>query len=407
MSSIYTGVSGMQSSQQAVEVIANNIANLNTTGFKANRVSFQEALVNTLSYGDDNGMNPKQIGMGVAVGSIDTIMTQGNLKPTGRTQDMAIVGDGFFVVSDGTNEYFTRDGIFQLDSENQLVMASNGFKVVGWQADTTTHTVDSSVTLSPASKVVIPLGTLASQATDNVVLSSNLNSSAAVGDIAATTFSIYDSLGQAHSVTVTFTKSGNNAWNWSTASPDAAGTWTPSTGTVSFNDQGVFSASTGQVSLNLGTPNGAANPVVFDFDFSKVTQKSGVNNIQCESQNGLAPGILQDFYVQEDGQIMGTYSNGASRLLGQIALARFTNPAGLQRDGNNLWNISPNSGSQMINTPTAGGGGKIRSGYVELSNVDLATEFANLIITQRGFQANSRTITTSDEMLQDMLQLKR
>jgi len=404
MSSIYTGVSGMQANQQAVEVVANNVANLNTIAYKAGRISFQETLLRTLSNGGQEGTNPMQIGTGVTVGSIDKTMSQGNLRQTGRPLDLAIAGDTFFVVRDANNAtYFTRNGIFQLDANNRLVMASNGMSIIGWQADLYTGNVD---TDSVPSELHIPIGSVYATQTLKASMGGNLNAAAAVDDTTRASITVYDSQGTAHQIEVEFTKTDAGEWDWEATSPDATVATTPGTGTLIFDEHGMLTSGSGTVSLDFTSSGGATSPLVFDLDFSAITQLDGTSTIQPLSQDGLPMGVLQNLYIGSDGTIYGTFTNGATRVFGQLATARFANTAGMIDEGSGLWNTTINSGAPLIQ-PATTSGSLIRSGFLEMSNVDLTTEFANLIEFQRGFQANSRSITTSDEMMQDVLQLKR
>jgi flagellar hook protein FlgE len=406
MISIFTGVAGLRAHQRAVDVIANNIANINTVGFKAGRASFQEALVQTLRAASAAGTNPMQVGLGVSVASIDNLMSQGNLKSTGRPGDLAIVGDGFFVLGDASSLYYTRDGVFQLDAQNRLVAASNGMRVVGWTADPVTGDVNTSEALGPTAELVIPLGTLSiARQTSTAVYQANLDASAAAGTTVDTSFTIFDSLGTSHQVNVAFTKSAiAGEWDWTATGADFTGS---GTGTLAFDSNGQITTPTLPLSLTLTNPNGAVSPIGLDLDFSIVTQLSGPSTVQVVYQNGMPMGTLDSYTIDQQGIITGIFGNGMSQTLGQIALARVPNPGGMSRLGDNLYGLSPNSGIAVITPPGSSGSGEIASGFLEMSNVDLANEFANLVITQRGFQANSRVITTADEMLQDVLTLKR
>lgn len=401
MSSIYTGVAGMQATQKAVDVIANNIANINTVAFKASRVVFEEALSHTLRGASATGINPQQVGMGVGIASIDLMMTDGTPQSTGRTLDLAVIGNGYFVVTDGVNQRYTRDGAFQLDGQNNLVMGNNGMNVVGWTADPVTQTVNT--TAAPQGNLNIALGTNYSVPTSKVQLGGNLDANGTGSDIS---FEAYDTLGSAHQVNVSFTKDATTGeWGWTASSPD--GTIASPSGAITFDSTGHLAASSiGQVQMTLTTPNGSQAPMTFSVDFSGISKLDGDNSVQTRSQDGQPMGVLEDYSISADGQIFGTLSNGVNRLLGQIALAQFNNPSGLIKEGENLWNVTSNSGEAAVQ-PASDSGSSIRSGSLEMSNVDLATEFANLIVTQRSFQANSRSVTTSDEMLQDVLQLKR
>lgn len=397
MGSLFTGVAGLQANQAAVDVIANNIANLNTIAFKASRTTFEETLVQTMSSASAAGVNPMQVGMGVGVATIDVQMTQGGSRPTGRVLDLALVGNGFFTVNDGVSNHYTRDGAFQLDDTNRLVMGSTGYSVAGWPVDNIANgQVNTNV--PPSTTLTIPLGARYAVPTGGVNLAGNLDSSAAVGATQQTTFTVYDSLGSTHSIDVEFAKTADNTWTWTALSGGTG------TGTATFTEFGQFAGiDTGTITLNVA-PGAAAQ--TFDLDFRVVSQLDGESNVGALTQDGLPVGILENYSIDSEGIIYGSFSNGATRTIGQVALTRFSNPAGLVNEGGNLWNTSANSGEPIVDT-AAGLGTRVRSGYVEMSNVDLASEFANLIVAQRGFQANSRSITTSDEMLQEVMQLKR
>jgi flagellar hook protein FlgE len=407
MISIFTGVAGLQTYQRAVDVIANNIANVNTVGFKSARASFAEALCQTLRSGSESGTNPVQVGLGVGLGSIENLMTQGNLKSTGRPTDVAILGDGFFVLSDGARLTFTRDGVFQLDGKNRLVAASNGSRLLGWLANPATGTIDTTTNIDRSTEITIPIGTrLAARQTANISYQGNLDASQDPATPVDTSFTIYDSLGAAHQITLTFTKSAAtpNEWSWAVTSPDGT---SPDTGTVTFTTNGECQTNSIAFTLTLTNPDGAAAAIPMSADLTTVTQLVGATSAQAISQDGLPVGSLQSFSVDELGIVTGIYSNGMSERLAQIALAGFTNPAGLTKLGGGLYEPSPNSGTPNVKPANVGANGTLAAGFLEMSNVDLAQEFANLIVTQRAFQANSRVVTTADEMLQDVLTLKR
>ncbi len=407
MISIFTGVAGLQTYQRAVDVIANNIANVNTVAFKAARVSFSEALAQTLRAGSENGTNPMQIGLGVGLSSIENLMGQGNLKSTGRPTDVAILGDGFFVISDGAKIAFTRDGVFQLDGRNRLVSASNGMRLLGWLADPVTGEIDATADVDPKTEILIPVGTrLAARQTAGAIYQGNLNASQDPAEPVGTSFTIYDSLGAPHQMTLTFTKSAvnPNEWSWAVTSPDGA---SANTGTITFTANGECQTGSINFTLTLTAPNGATAAIPVEADLTAVTQLVGETSAQCTSQDGLPVGSLQSFSIDEFGIVTGIYSNGMTERVAQVALSAFTNPGGLSKLGGNLYAPSPNSGSPIIKPPNVGANGTLAAGFLEMSNVDLAEEFANLIVTQRSFQANSRVVTTADEMLQDVLTLKR
>jgi flagellar hook protein FlgE len=405
--SMFSAISGLRAHQVMMDVIGNNIANVNTVGFKSGRVNFQDILSQTFRgasapNGGLGSVNPAQVGLGVTVAGIDVLHTQGNLQSTGRLTDMAIQGDGMFVLSDGSRQFYTRDGSFDISLDGTLVNPALGMKVQGWVAnaagvvDTTTATTN----------VSIPLGQRTTAlATSTSALRGNLDAGSVVGATASTTINVFDTLGVRHSVKVTFTKTAANSWDWAAATdPTDVGTSTTSTGTATFTSGGLFSASTGTVDLAL--TNGATTPVSIPLDVSQMTQFSGASAVTGVT-NGFTSGTLVTFTIGAGGDITGVYTNGQTQLLGQIAMAAFVNPGGLLRQGENLFAESSASGGASIGQPGAGGRGSVSTGALEMSNVDLATQFTGMITAERGFQANGRVITTSDEMLQELVNLKR
>jgi flagellar hook protein FlgE len=420
---MFSAISGLRGHQMMMDVIGNNIANVNTVGFKSGRVNFQDILSQTLHgatapSGGLGSINPAQIGLGMTVAGIDVLQTQGNLQSTGKTTDMAIQGDGFFVESDGSQTVYTRDGAFDIALDGSLANPGSGLKVQGWQADSSGK-IDIT---QPITNLVIPIGQRTTAlATSNVTLSGNLDAgatAAVVGPPAVaattvpTTMTVFDSLGVSHSVKVTFTKTGANTWDWA-ADKDAADTGITVTpvagppavneGTLTFTSGGVYSASTGSLAFTF--PDGATSTTP-KIDLSQMTQFSGTSQPAGQT-DGFTSGTLVTFAVGDAGTLSGVYSNGQTQVLGQIALANFLNSAGLLRAGQNNFAATSASGAANIGTAGTGGRGTVTTGALEMSNVDLATQFTGMITAERGFQANSRVITTSDEMLQELVNLKR
>ena len=412
---MYNGVSGLRAHKTQMDVISDNIANINTVGFKSSRVNFREMLSQTIrgatapTPGGMGGTNPVQIGLGTGIGSIDVSETQGSLLPTGKPTDVAIEGNGFLVLGDGRGMYYTRDGSLVLDGEGNLVSAGSGLKVLGWTADLATSVLDDTAPISASSGIRLPVGRLAiARQTTNAEFGGNLDASMAVGGTWTSSVKIYDSLGFSHTVTITFTKTANpGEWTWDATSPDAAVGIPVGSGTLTFDAAGHCTVPSGNISLTLGTPNGAVNPILTTLSFQPITQLAGESTVSPMSQDGLPLGVMDGFTISRDGIISGTFTNGMSQKLARIALAQFTNPAGLNRVGNNLLMETGNSGLPQIGRPSTGSLGNVTAGFLESSNVDLPTEFANMIVAERGFQANSRIITTSDEILQELVQLKR
>ena len=408
LQAMYSGISAIEAQQTSLDVIGNNIANVNTTAYKAGRVTFEDQLSQTIQGAGAptatiGGTNPQQIGLGVRIGSIDTLMQQGGLQSTTKPTDMAIQGNGYFMLGDSTGVSYTRDGSFTLDSSGSLVNASNGSYVLGWKADTNGK-IDSTQQIIPASHLSIPVGGLtAVQPTSTVTLGGNLSADSTPATAAYTrSVKVYDSLGEPQNVTLSFVRDpAANTWDW-TASGDAAAT---GTGQITFDTSGKQTGATGTITL---TPtDGAGVNQVITPDFTAVTQISGSSSASPTSQNGFAPGTLQSFSLDESGAITGVFNNGLTRILGQVALSDFPNPAGLERDGGNAFRPTINSGLPSVGTALTSSLGKISTGYLEQSNVDLSSEFTNMIVTQRGFQANTKIVSTVDQMLNDVIMMKQ
>jgi flagellar hook protein FlgE len=407
MRSMFAGVSGLRSHQTMMDVVGNNIANVNTAGFKSAQITFGEAMAQTLQGPagagvNSGGTNPLQIGLGVQVASIDGVFTQGAIQITGRPTDIAIQGDGFFILEDRGGREFTRAGTFRWDESGNLV-APGGQLVQGWLADAAgeiqTQTAVQGINL-PLSQVIEPVET------SLVHVGGNLSSDAAIGDIHTTSIVVYDSLGEPQELLVDFEKTAANTWDVS-ASMNGTSLTLGST-SVTFDSDGQLT-SAGTISVSGYTPPGAS-PLALDLQLatnSPLVQFGGVSSAESVDQNGNAIGFLTDFSIASNGTISGQFSNGETKVLAMIATATFNNPSGLIRSGETRFESSVNSGQALIGEPGNGNRGLLASGALEMSNVDLAQEFTNLIIAQRGFQANSRVITASDEVLADLVNLKR
>lgn len=404
--SLFAGVSGLRSHQVRMDVIGNNIANVNTVGFKAGRVNFAEMLSQTIRGAQApsearGGMNPVQVGLGVQVGSVDTLFTQGNLQYTGVLTDLAIQGDGFLVVGDGLRRFYTRDGALVLDSRGGLVHASTGLRLMGWQANEAGE-VDTSGELVP---LRIPVGAeIPPKATENVIFGGNLDAATDVDGTWTTTITVYDSLGNAIELRLVFTKTDANRWDWQLFYGDEE----VASGSLEFDETGRLTspAEPEEVTVDLPDELGSAD-LELKLDFSQLTQYAAPSTATLRSQDGYPRGSLESFAIDGNGVITGLYSNGRTQVVGQVALALFTNPGGLLKAGNNLYAESANSGPPAIGAAGTGGRGTLVAGALEMSNVDLAQEFTNMITAQRGFQANARVITTSDELLQELISLRR
>ncbi|MGI4788059.1 MAG: flagellar hook protein FlgE [Janthinobacterium lividum] len=428
LQAMYSGISAIEAQQTSIDVIGNNIANVNTTAYKAGQVTFEDQLSQTIQGASApsatvGGVNAQQVGLGVKVAAVNTQMAQGGLQSTTTPTDMAIQGNGFFMLGDATGVSYTRDGSFSLDSSGNLVNSSNGAYVLGWKADAN-GAIDPSKQISTASKLSIPVGGLtAVQPTSSIALGGNLSaeSTAYVAAVPASagppavaaspasgtapytrTVKVYDSLGEPANVTLSFTRSSaSNSWNWSVSGDASAA----GTGTITFDSTGKETASTGTITL---TPtDGATSTQTITPDFSSVTQIDGTSSAAPTSQNGYAPGTLQSFSVDDTGTISGVFNNGLTRVLGQVALADFPNAAGLERSGSDAFVTTINSGLPTVGQALTSSLGKISTGYLEQSNVDLSSEFTNLIVAQRGFQANTKIVSTVDQLLNDVIQMKQ
>jgi flagellar hook protein FlgE len=413
MRSLLSAVSGMRNHQVRMDVIGNNVANVNTVAFKAARATFKESfsqLVQSASSpnGDLGGINPKQVGTGMELGSIDTIFTQGNFDSTGIKTDLMVQGSAFFVVAQGTQQLYTRAGNFQIDSNGHLVHPTNGFKLQGRMA------VDG-VLQGGVTDIQIPFSLkAAAQATSSLSIVGNLNAEAAIGETGLTSMTVYDELGAKHELQIAFTKTATNTWDYA-VSCDTATVTSGGTGVASFNSDGTLDLAGGGTTFPdmVLTPNSTGagpmtiNPNEGDGSVNGLTQMRGASTPILRDQNGYAMGDLIDYSIDQYGVITGSFTNGRTLTLGQVMLADFNNPGGLMHNGDNMFSTSANSGDAVVSFAGEGSQSSISSGGLEMSNVDLAQEFTRMIVTQRGFQATGRVITSSDEMLQEVVNLKR
>lgn len=413
-----TAVTGLQAHQRRLDVIANNIANVNTVGFRSSRVLFQDLFSQMLRggsapVGNFGGSNAQQVGLGVRIAGIDINFQQGSLLATGVASDLAIQGNGFFILSDGSKTAYTRDGSFDLNANGVLIDPATGMRVQGYLADDQGNIN----TNQPARDIVIPIGSAGIVRTTTIVnLIGNLDADAPVTPTPTTvvrTIEVYDSLGTPRNVTLTFTKQATpaNQWAWeATYDGNSVGS-----GTLDFSPSGTLPAgTTGTVTIPAGLMNTSGsqpNDLVFTINFSEITQLATPANVASDvsvrSQDGFPRGVLEGFNIGANGEIIGVFSNGLTRVFAQVALASFANPGGLVRDGNNMFLETPASGTAQVGPPRTGNRGIVSGGVLENSNVDLGNEFSSLIIAQRGFQANARTITAADTILQETVNLGR
>jgi len=402
-----SGISGLQANQTALDVIGHNIANINTAGFKSERALFADQLSQTIAGGSAptgaaGGKDPMQIGLGTTVSAIRTSMVQGAALATDNPTDLMIQGDGFFILRNGADTAYTRTGAFTLDAGGKLVDTTTGHYVQGVGGD---------ITIAPGT-------TVPASATTSAIFGGNLDASVADGTTYPLTFSVNDSLGGAHTMTLTFTKDfagGAGQWDWAVTESDAAiASLAGSTGTVTFGTSGAVSAgSTGGLGVTFAATAGVVSPQNVTLDFGTVTNTAplagfaGASSVSMTSQNGYTAGSLTSFAIGADGTITGHYSNGRNDSIGQLELVSFANPGGLERQGQNLFKESVNSGPPQRGVPGTGGRGSLLTGSLEASNVDLAREFTELITAQRGFEASAKIIRIGDEILQTAVNIKQ
>ena len=426
-----TARSGLVATGAALSVIGNNIANVNTVGFKGSRTEFADLLS-----AQGGGGSAGKIGLGTRIGNISASFTQGNIESTGRPTDLAIEGNGFFVIGTGDGNVFTRAGNFSLDNNGKLV-TFQGLPVQGFALNDlgTAAGAPGDITVTGASSQ--PLATTAIALKSNLRADSPLINGGVFDQTSfdtayatsnfTTSIKVFDSLGDQHTVNLFFTRTGDNAWSYNVGvdQGEISG-GTPGnleiigSGTLTFNPDGSLNAATDPatasvtfgaanaqvITLSFGTPNPdpVANP---GEGIDGITQYAGPSAVGFQSQNGFGAGQLLSLEFSEGGIVTGIFDNGQTRPLFQLALANFIAPDGLTPLGNGMFRESVDSGSPAIGTPQSGGLGTIVAGAVELSNVAIAQEFIDLISTQRSFQANARVITSSDTLLNDLINIVR
>ena len=388
--SLFSGISGLRAHQQMMDTTGNNIANVNTTGYKSSQTTFEDTLSQLVRsagapQGGVGGTNPAQIGLGVRLGGISNNFSQGAAQTTGRNTDLMIQGDGFFVVKNAGQDLYSRNGSFSFDTNGSLV-TSDGGVVQGWSGNN--GVVNTNSAISP---IQLPMGTLLPpKATGLVTIGGNLPGDTTSPSPIVTSMTTYDAQGNQVTLSASFTKVTPTQWS------------------VTLNDGAV---SSGPSTLNFAANGSTPSPTTMtvngvNVDLSGVTSYSGQSTVSAIQQDGSAAGTLQSFTISQDGTLTGVFSNGLKQTLTQLALASFSNPNGLEKAGNSTFQTTANSGTAQLGVAGSAGRGVLQQGALEMSNVDLAQEFTNLVIAERGFQANSRVITTSDEILQDLVNIK-
>lgn len=409
-------LSGLNANQQKLNVIGNNLANINTVAFKSSAVHFMDLVSQTAG---GASANPMQVGLGVTTGAISPNFTQGSLENTGVATHVAIQGRGFFVVGSGASDRsFTRAGDFSFDNNGRLVSAE-GLPVQGYtQIDPLTGQI---LTTGQPSDIIVPPGVLrAPGATTQFGTVTNLNASAAVGATFTASVQVYDALGAVHTATVTYTNTGPGAWGYDVSVPGAEVTGgTPGTpfsigtGTLAFGPTGALTAPAADVVITSPTWANGAAPTNITWDLidasgtPSLTGYAAASATSSITQNGFAAGTVNPITIDPSGRIQATIGTGRTIVIAQLALASFNNPQGLVKLGSNRFGESEASGIPNIGEAATGGRGSVSGSALEQSNVDIAQEFTQMILAQRGYQANSRSITVADELLVETLNLKR
>lgn len=454
MRSLYSGVAGLKTHQTRMDVIGNNIANVNTTAYKSQSMTFSDLMYQTTQAASGanpttgvGGTNARQIGLGAKTSAIKTaITTQGASQTTNDPFDIMITGDSFFIVNNGQNNYFTRDGSFYVDGAGNLAMTSTGYNVMGWKVDPNDASAIKQDTVSALRVMTTENMTYPPEATKSARISgiidkNDTNVNAAAGKIMNLEF--YDNQGykytaklSVHSTTTdgsftvqlddildskgksviktkdsdAYLSQGNTKYDGTTS---AALEFNTSNG--SFKNVGKTGGTESTLTLHFDTGTFPSfTDITIDFSKCSNLNKNGSSTVSPirgdakENGAGRKVGEMSGIEIQKDGMIYANYDNGCSRLLGQIAVATFANASGLAKEGDNLYSATQNSGDfDGIGTDITTGGGYMNTGVLEMSNVDLSSEFTEMITTQRGFQANSRIITVSDTLLEELTNLKR
>ena len=423
MASFFIPLTGLQADSTALNTIANNLANMNTTAFKSQSTEFADLFYQQI--GSTGAGDPIQVGAGTKVASNSTSFTQGSINSTGNANDVALNGNGFFVVGNGQGGYeFTRAGDFSVDTNGNLVSGS-GLSVMGYPA--VNGVVNSN---APLVAINIPIGQVQqAKATTTMSMTANLDATATSGTTFPAELTVYDSLGEPHVVTVTYTQSSANTWSYSASLPASdftGGIATPIRGTMVFDANGnLQSVDTGSGAQTVGTAVGDTSAIPLSFtgladnaaDFSiqwnllggnntpTITQTATTSAESSTNQDGYASGQYQNFSVGSDGTITVSYSNYQKQNIGQLALANVANLQGLELLGDGNYSTTLASGTASVATSGANGLATLQDGALEASNVNISSEFANLIVAQRAFEANAKSVTTFDTVTQDTINM--
>jgi len=420
--SFSAGLSGLNANSAYLSVIGNNLANINTIGFKSSSVTFMDLVSQTMG---GSSVNPMQVGLGVTTGAISAIFSQGAIENTRESTNAAIQGNGFFVVRGAGGTAYTRAGNFSFNADGKLV-TPDGYFVQGYTStDPTTGAI--LATGQPTDIFVSPGVLRAPKATTQFRTQTNLDSSAAVAATFTSAVQIYDSLGKPHIATILYTKTAAGSWSYEITVPSTEATGTAgttvgtvrigTTGTITFDGTGKMTAPVADVVLagpSTWTNGATVNAITWDLvDGVAPTQTGTLTGYAASSatssitQNGAASGMIDNVSIGADGTISATLGAGQAVPLAQLAVASFNNSKGLAKLGSNKFAESQAAGIPNVGVAGTGGRGTLIGSALEQSNVDIAQEFTQMILAQRGYQANSKAITVSDELLVDTLNLKR
>lgn len=402
MASFSIPLTGLNADSTELNTIANNLSNLGTTGFKSQTTSFEDLFYQQV--GSSGSGDPVLSGQGVKVSANATDFTQGSIATAGNASDVALTGNGFFVVNNGGTQEYTRAGNFQLDQNGNLT-TTDGMQVMGYPASNGVVNTN-----APLTGLQIPVGeTQKPLATTQFSLNANLDASAPAGTSVPAQITVYDSLGQSHIATVDFTKAATNSWNYTISLPaaDYAGATANTTGTLTFNSSGQLTAPAANVTgiSFAGLTDGGSN---LNFSWNlydannnpTISQEATTSSVASTAQNGYSSGNYQGFAVNSDGTVAVQFSNGQTQLVGQLGVAMVNNEQGLQRVGGNNFFATLASGQASIGVAGAGGRGTIEGGALEQSNVNISSEFSNLIVAQSAYEANAKSVTTFDTVTQ-------
>jgi flagellar hook protein FlgE len=404
MASFSIPLTGLNADQTELNTIANNISNLNTTGFKSQSTSFEDLFYQQV--GSSGSGDPVLAGQGVKVAANSTDFTPGSINTAaGSPSDVALTGNGFFVLNNGGTPAYTRAGDFQTDQNGNLTSV-DGLAVMGYPASNGVVNTN-----APLTAIQIPLGaTQQPQATTSFALNAtNLDASAAVGTIVPAQVTVYDSLGKSHVATVNFTNQGGNSWSYAISLPagDYSGATANATGTLTFDGNGKLTAPAANVSgISFGTLADGASNLNFSWNLydsnsnPTLTQVASASTVGSTTQNGYSSGSYQGFSVGSDGTISVQFSNGQTQAVGQLAVATVNNEQGMARLGNNNFEATLASGQATVGVAGTGGRGTMEGGALEESNVDISSEFSNLIVAQSAYEANAKSVTTFNTVTQ-------